>query len=70
MAETPKLLKQILERIRNDTDQALTLLNDAQETTRAWLEVYRMRARETFRETCFGRRCRAVSALQIRSVCA
>jgi hypothetical protein len=31
MAETPDRLKTILERIRDKTDQAFTLLNDAQE---------------------------------------
>jgi predicted Zn-ribbon and HTH transcriptional regulator len=31
MAQNSSQLKSILERIRNDTDQALTLLNDAQE---------------------------------------
>lgn len=31
MAEMPNRLKQILERIRSDTETALTLLNDSQE---------------------------------------
>jgi predicted Zn-ribbon and HTH transcriptional regulator len=35
MAETPDRLRQILERIRNDTEQALTLLRDGAGEERA-----------------------------------